>query len=115
MKISILATILISLFACATPYQPLSFSGGYTDMQVGRGKFFITVEGNGFTSSSTVQRYLHRRAYELCSQHGFTAYSLTNADKDTTENISISENKRKTTISSVKKHSVSATVVCTRN
>lgn len=55
---------------CGTPYQPKGFTGGYEEMEMKPGVYFLSFEGNGYTSSTTVAMYWHRRAKELCAQSG---------------------------------------------
>lgn len=64
----------LTLAGCVTPYQPRGFSGGYVDWPTGPGRHHIEVNGNGYTSSSTLRYYFHRRAMELCSFEGFNGY-----------------------------------------
>lgn len=54
------------LASCVTPYQPRGLLGGYDSEPLGRGQWFVEVRGNGFTSETTLLRYFHRRAAELC-------------------------------------------------
>jgi len=58
--------LLLGLAACATPYQPMGFAGGYVDEQVGPGEYMIRFAGNGFTSMGLSYQYVMRRAGELC-------------------------------------------------
>ncbi len=63
----VLAVTVLTLSACATPYQPRGFLGdGYTDYEALPGVVYVHFEGNGFTSRPAVVRYWHRRASELC-------------------------------------------------
>ena len=45
------------LMGCATPYQPKGFRGGYEEVEVKPGVYFLTFEGNGHTSLSTAATY----------------------------------------------------------
>lgn len=52
---------------CATPYQARSgWLGGYEDVEVSPGLHQVRVQGNSFTSWSTLQDHAKRRATELC-------------------------------------------------
>lgn len=51
---------------CATPYQPKGFSGGYSDQELGAGRYAVDVQVNSYTSQGTALEYAHRRAGELC-------------------------------------------------
>ena len=67
-KIAALIGISLMLVGCATPYQPKGFRGGYDEVEVKPGVYFLTFEGNGYTGSGTVMKYWHQRAKELCEQ-----------------------------------------------
>ncbi len=94
-----------ALFACATvtPYQPLGFSGGYSDVSLGVGRHQITIEGNGHTPQSTLVRHFHRRAESLCGGGYDTEIQNTNT---THQQIG-----RYTTVN---RHSVTGIVACAR-
>lgn len=68
--------LLVVLLGCATPYQAKGFRGGYQDEAVGDGTYIITVNVNGYTSTSTAFKYFQRRAHEVCVAHGFTSYAV---------------------------------------
>jgi len=55
---------------CATPYQPKGYTGGYEEVEVEPGLFFLEYLGNGYTSLPTVLGYWQRRANELCKARG---------------------------------------------
>ena len=54
---------IIALVACArgpkwTPYQPEDDNGGYTDVTIRPGVYYVSFEGNGDTSQSRVTNLL---------------------------------------------------------
>lgn len=98
--------------ACATPYQQKGFRGGYTDSPMGQGRFFVTVEGNVYTSKSTTIMYLNRRAMELCTQSGYRSYQLSQPNASSKDSVVVWGSKNRTTATQVSKHDVSALVVC---
>lgn len=57
--------------ACVTPYQSSGITGGYNDRQLAPGVYLITVHGNGYTGTGTLNEYMLRRGLELCSLEGF--------------------------------------------
>lgn len=75
----------LALSACAipTPYQPQGELGGYTDFPVPgqRGVHYVRFGGNGYTDRTTVIRYWHQRASEICPG----GYAIQNSDVDTQE------------------------------
>jgi len=72
--------LLLGLNACATPYQPMGFSGGFQEMQLGPRQYQVTFRGNGYTSVETVKQYLLRRAAELTQWHRFTHFLIVQDD-----------------------------------
>lgn len=64
------------LIGCATEYGPSGFTGGYRDKYDGMGRYTISVDGNGFTSSQRVASIAKRRAKELCKQDEYSSYSV---------------------------------------
>lgn len=109
-------TIIIALIliGCATPYQQKGIRGGYSDQPMGEGQFFVTVEGNGYTSKSTTIMYLNRRAMELCTQSGYRSYQLQQPNAGSKDSVVVWGNKNTTTATQITKHDVSALVVCIR-
>ncbi|GEN10918.1 hypothetical protein SAMN05443572_10235 [Myxococcus fulvus] len=61
------ACVTLLCVGCVTPYQPMTGSGGYHDMEVAPGVIQIEVRGNPQTHLGTLQGYFHRRAAELCA------------------------------------------------
>jgi hypothetical protein len=58
---------LLSMAGCATAYQPLSFTGGYTDRPLATGQYEVAFYGNGYTHREDVLAHFDRRASELCN------------------------------------------------
>lgn len=60
---------LLALAGCVTPtaYQPLAYSGGYTDKQLAPGQYAVAFYGNGRTHPDDVVAGFKRRALELCN------------------------------------------------
>ena len=51
-----IATVMY-LTGCATPYQPMSFGGGFAETQLDENVFRVEVRGNGFTGRERVQDF----------------------------------------------------------
>lgn len=66
---SVLAALLVA--GCATPYQPLGFKGGYSEMGAGENTWLVSFRGNGFTSAARAREGAFRRATELCGGRSF--------------------------------------------
>ena len=58
------------MVGCATPYQPKGPTGGYEEVEIEPGVFFLEYLGNGYTSLPKIVGYWHQRARELCSPKG---------------------------------------------
>lgn len=105
------ATCLVA--SCATAYQPIGFSGGYSDEKVSEDTFFIEFRGNGFTDSGTVMKYLHRRASEVCSKAGYKSYEFRDANHRSNTSATASTNGYgQTSVNVVEKPRSSAMVRC---
>lgn len=77
MKTKILALLVVMLgTGCATGYGPDGWSGGYYDRKVGKNKYLVGFNGNGYTSTKTAQGYAFQRAEELCQEQGFSNFEL---------------------------------------
>jgi hypothetical protein len=75
--IKIILVLLVSmaiLTACATPYQERGISGGYSDVKVGKNRYIVSFQGNGFTSAELSRKYVFKRAKELCKDEGYTDF-----------------------------------------
>ncbi|MDF2529562.1 MAG: hypothetical protein K0Q57_442, partial [Gammaproteobacteria bacterium] len=44
----------VFLAGCATPYQPMNFNGGYSDLQLNQITYTVTAQGNSYTSADRV-------------------------------------------------------------
>lgn len=64
------------LAACATPYQPLGMSGGYSETKLTSTKYLVSFSGNEHTSRETVQAYLLNRCAELTLDNGFAYFRI---------------------------------------
>lgn len=64
----------LALSACtATPYRPVGQRsyGGYSETQLGQGRFLVQFEGNARTPQERVEQYMLRRAAELTIAQGY--------------------------------------------
>lgn len=70
---------LLSIFvltSCSTMYQPRGFNGGYSEIVTSDDSFFVSFNGNQFTSNETVMKYALRRASELTIHNGYSYFTL---------------------------------------
>ncbi|MBI2058915.1 MAG: hypothetical protein HYT87_04015 [Nitrospirae bacterium] len=83
---------------CPTPYEEAGLRGGYRDLQIKPGVFYVQVNGNGFTPEITLVGYFHQRAGELCRRAGFSDYSvLSEAHSSESQNIELGKSYTGTT------------------
>lgn len=69
---AILVLVVMLVSACVTPYGRSGFMGGYDEVEIKPGEYYVEVSGNAYTSSIVLVSYFHRRAKELC---GTTDYA----------------------------------------
>lgn len=81
MKFILIVSML--LVNCATSYGPDGWGGGYTDIPLGNDKYIVNFRGNGHTKASTVEKYAHQRAKELCKENGFSGYEMLDSQEKT--------------------------------
>ena len=77
-----LLLIVFSLFcfSCATAYQPLSFSGGYSSTMLDKNIFKVSFQGNGDTSKERAEDFALLRSSEITLENGFSYFLI--LDKD---------------------------------
>jgi hypothetical protein len=76
-------TLAALLSACATPYQPQGFAGGYTETQLDRNVFRVTFKGNGYTSRERADEMALLRSAQLALLHGFTHFVIVDGRSST--------------------------------
>ena len=64
------------LAGCATAYQPMGFTGGYSEVQLNADTYQITVAGNGYTSTDRAQKIALLRASELTLSAGYRRFTV---------------------------------------
>lgn len=82
MRILILL-LMIYQIGCATAYQPMGATGGYTDRAMGSNRWLVTFKGNGYTRSDLVEEYVFQRAQEVCKENGFTDFEIQSPQSST--------------------------------
>jgi hypothetical protein len=74
--------IAILLSGCATSYQRKSFTGGYSETQLGENIFQVFFKGNGYTSRERAFDFSMLRSAELTLENGFRYFIIVQAEKD---------------------------------
>jgi len=70
----------LSLAACRTPYQPMGFTGGFTEARLDARTMQVMVRGNGFTRRGRVDLYVIYRCAELTVMNGFDYFFILGGD-----------------------------------
>lgn len=78
---------LFILGGCATPtpYVKSGLRGGYSDFEAQPGIYYVSFQGNAYTSKETVIRYWHDRAAEICG--GTYRYEVVSKGNSSTQHI----------------------------
>lgn len=71
--------LIFILSACATAYQPKSFSGGYSQIQLGENIWRVSFEGNGYTRAERAADLSLLRSAELTLEQGYSYFALAGA------------------------------------
>lgn len=66
---------LVVLVSC-TSYQPNSWTGGFSETQLGEKVYQVRFRGNGATSVDRANQFLLRRAAELTLENGYRYFML---------------------------------------
>jgi hypothetical protein len=80
--LSIVALMFGLLSGCVTPYQPKSFSGGYSESQLGTNMFTVAFQGNGNTSYELAADFCLLRSAEITLENGFRYFVVVESYKD---------------------------------
>lgn len=68
--------VVILLAACASPYQPEGFGGGYSETQLSENIFKVSFRGNGYTSEDRAADMALLRSAELALENGFKYFAV---------------------------------------
>ena len=80
----ILLFMTIIFFAgCATGYQSLGYTGGYSDMQLGENTFKVSFTGNGHTLQRRATDFTLLRSAELTLEHGYRYFIVNSSEAHT--------------------------------
>jgi hypothetical protein len=71
------------LGACATTYQPMGFSGGYSETQLSENVFRVAFNANGYSSRERTEDFALLRSADLALEHGFTHFAIVDGRQDT--------------------------------
>lgn len=77
LRVGLLA-VAVSIAGCATAYQPKSFTGGFSETDLGPTSFKIAFSGNGFTSAERASDFALLRAADKSIEAGCNYFSIMN-------------------------------------
>jgi hypothetical protein len=80
MRNAIIAALVWSLAACATPYRESGLSGGVRAVALGGDTYRIEAYLNAYASQSTIEDCLILRAADTAQQQGAIGFIITNVD-----------------------------------
>lgn len=73
----VVATVMMLIAGCSTPYQPNGMAGGYSEIQMDPSTVRVSFKGNGYTDRNVVESYLIYRAAEVTVSLGFDWFVVT--------------------------------------
>lgn len=83
----LLPTLLL-LTGCATSYQPDSFTGGFSEVQLDKNVWKVSFVGNGFTRSERAEELAMLRSAELTLKNGYSFFAfVSSSTRNTTHAI----------------------------
>jgi len=74
--------LFLILFGCATPYQKVGLSGGYSDTRLQENVFTINFRGNGYTSRERSSDFALLRCAELTIKNGFKFFAVADSSQE---------------------------------
>lgn len=81
---SLISTLAFIFFACATSYQSVGLTGGFSETQLDENVFQVNFRGNGFTSRERSADFALLRCAELAYNNGFEYFTIVDAQQYTT-------------------------------
>lgn len=85
--LSAIFLVTIVLSGCATGYQKQSFTGGYSEIQLGENIFQVSFRGNGYTRGERASDFSLLRSAEVALENGFRYFVIVESEKSA--NVSV--------------------------
>jgi len=76
-----LATFLLLLINCSTPYQPKGSLGGYSEEKILTNMYRVEFEGNQHSKPEKIQNYLMYRCAALTQEKGFEYFTILSEER----------------------------------
>lgn len=77
------------LVGCATSYQPKGLTGGFSEIQIAKGTYQITFEGNGFTDKRKTIDFTLLRSAEITLENGYRYFVITDSGAERDYRLSV--------------------------
>lgn len=74
MRTLIVCILSLFLVACATPYQPKGFTGGYETEQLDELTYKITYKGNTLATDERIEDFAYLRCAQITREKGYTYF-----------------------------------------
>jgi hypothetical protein len=71
----------IFFISCATKYQSVGFTGGFSETQLSNDIFNVSFKGNGYTSREKASDFALLRSAELTLNNGYQYFIILNSEK----------------------------------
>jgi hypothetical protein len=83
MRSIFLVTLMVAMIlsGCATTYQKQSFTGGYSETQLGENIFQVSFKGNAYTSRERVSDFTLLRSAEIAIENGYRYFVVVESEK----------------------------------
>jgi len=79
--------MIVGLIGCATTYQSVSHTGGFSETQLGENMWRISFQGNGYTSEDRTADFALLRSAELTLIQGYRYFIIIDGSQSTQTNI----------------------------
>ena len=79
-----LAIFVIFISGCATTYHSKSFTGGFSETQLGENIFLVSFKGDGFTHKDSTIDFTLLRSAEITMENGFKYFVIFESDDENT-------------------------------
>lgn len=76
MRRFLVALACITLAGCATSYQPIAYTGGYSELPLAENVFKVSFAGNSYIGLDTVSDYALLRSAEVTLEQGFRYFLI---------------------------------------
>ena len=72
----LLFAILIFVVSCATPYKPLSITGGFSEVKIQEGMYKVYFKGNAYIGEERIRNYTLYRCAEITLENHYQYFII---------------------------------------